>query len=186
MLVTETAAAEGLHQVKFSSSWPVSCLWCLWQCHKSAFLIVFLLCHLNIFFSLRFLLWILYVRSLYFCRTLSQDSFIQNQKFSWFFLEMTHKSVSAHHICHFLPHMKGHTYFPDVLKTHPCISSPHFLFPWLVSIIEALSLSWNFPCSCILTCWLFLRSCSVVQRFLFMRAAQMLIWPPNVQFSGLP
>lgn len=46
-----------------------------------------------------------------------------------FFLQVTHESVSAHHACHFLPHMKGHAYFPDVLETHPCIFSPHFLFP---------------------------------------------------------
>lgn len=101
------------------------------------------------------------------------------------FLQVTCKSVSAHHTCCFLPRVKGHAYFPDVLKTHPYIFSPHFLFPWLVSIIQALPLSWNFPCSCILTCWLFLCSCSVVQRFWFVHAAQMLIWAPNLQFSGL-
>lgn len=35
------------------------------------------------------------------------------------FLQVTHKSVYVHHTCHFLPHEKGHAYFPDVLKTHP-------------------------------------------------------------------
>lgn len=49
---------------------------------------------------------------------------------------------------------------------------PHFLFPWLVSIIQAPFLNWNFPCSCILTC-------CVVQCFLFEHTA------PKIQFSGL-
>lgn len=70
-------------------------------------------------------------------------------------------------------------------KYIPATFLPIFLFPSPVSIIQALSLSQNFPCSCILTCWSFLCSCSVMQHFLFVHASQMLIWAPSVQFSGL-
>lgn len=81
-------------------------------------------------------------------------------------------SISVHHTCHIWPQMKGHAYFPDALKTHLCI---FFLqFPWLVSIIQAPFLNWNFPCSCILTCW-----------FNLLCSAVFLVWACSSQDSVL-
>lgn len=152
VFVTEIAAAKGL-QVGFSCfSWPsASDAFGMSQKCLSNY---FFKCHLNIFSSLRFILRILSVESLYFCYALSQYTSIQTQKFSWCFFFFP-VSVSARYTCCILPQMKEHAYFPDVLKTHLCIFFspvsffPRFLFSWLVIIIQSPFFNWNFPCSCI-------------------------------------
>lgn len=95
---------------------------------KTVFLIVFL-CHWNIFFSLTFLLWILYVAFLYFCYTLAQDTFIQNQKFSWFFFCRWLTSLYLHIMpvisC---PMWKGMRIFLMYWKHIPASFLPIFFF----------------------------------------------------------
>lgn len=59
------------------------------------------------------------------------------------------------------PRWKGTLVSLMYWKHIPASFIPHFLFPWLVSIIQAPFLNWNFPCSCILTCW-FSLLCSAV------------------------
>lgn len=96
VFVTEIAAAKGL-QVGFSCfSWPSASV--AFGMSQKCLSNYFFKCHLNIFSSLRFILRILSVESLYFCYALSQYTSIQTQKFSWWFFFFP-VSVSARYTC---------------------------------------------------------------------------------------
>lgn len=122
VFVTEIAAAKGL-QVGFSCfSWPsASDAFGMSQKCLSNY---FFKCHLNIFSSLRFILRILSVESLYFCYALSQYTSIQTQKFSWWFFFFQYLYL------HVIP------------VSHPAPDERACLFPWC---IENTSLHLFFP-----------------------------------------
>lgn len=102
------------------------CPWCLWQCHKSAFLILFFN---NIWISSPpwdlFCGFHLLTPFISVMLNLSVPSSKPRNSVDGLFPV----SISAHHTCHILPQMKGLAYFSDVLKTHTWIFFPHFLFP---------------------------------------------------------
>lgn len=146
VFVTEIAAAKGL-QVGFSCfSWPsASDAFGMSQKCLSNY---FFKCHLNIFSSLRFILRILSVESLYFCYALSQYTSIQTQKFSWwfFFFQYLYLHVIPVASC---PRWKSMLISLMYWKHISASFFPQFNFSWLVIIIQSPFFNWNFPCSCI-------------------------------------